>query len=123
MKPELIGDTPKQLKKGVTPEAPYTPKPLEYCELLMTSGNWHRVFVTFVGRQHVVFMLDGDERIEYTDFKRFRPIVTERDTRAVELYRMFHNDGLQDREIMQSDKFDTYLNMFDVLVRIQRGEA
>ena len=57
------------------------------------------------------------------DLVQFRPIITERQQRAVDLYRMFHSDGLQTHEVMQSDKFDTYLSMFDVLVRIQRGDV
>ncbi len=78
-KAPVIGDTPEQLKEGVKPEAPYIPKVAEVCELILSDGEWHEISVIFVGRETIVFELDGVERVEHKNHKLFRPLRTERE--------------------------------------------
>jgi hypothetical protein len=86
-----IGDTPEQLKNGVTPQAPYIPKVGEECEANLIG---HPVFLCLPhcfsnGKVWFTEIREGkgDRDFVYDVSKmEFRPTITERQQRAIDLY-------------------------------------
>lgn len=104
-----IGDTPEQLRKGVTPTIqPYMPQVGEECEIQTDDlSDFYKVTVQAFSNDGKVVLTYDDHNYDYwfIDDTEFRPLKTEREKLAIELWRtIFHRSTADDKAILESGR-------------------